>query len=272
MTMSRLRSRMRSCSDASTGDAGRAGLATHTGRESGQPRALVRLTLSAAIVTALALHLSLGAQERAQEPPAWPDTFVSRLQALALIQTLNADILGGRSATASLERWCRDHRLADDPRIIAQAVPGANKVPTVEQRRRLRVSSPDEVTYRRVRLRCGDRVLSEADNWYVPRRLTADMNRQLADTETPFGRVVQPLEPYRQTFAVTLLWSPLPEGWTRGSGALPAPASTSTTLEIPAAVFEHRAVLYSRDHQPFSEVHEVYQRQILAFRPPSPRE
>ena len=39
---------------------------------------------------------------------------------------------------------------------------------------------------------------------------------------------------------------------------------------IPAALFEHRAVLYTRDHKPFSEVSEVYQRQVLAFPPRSP--
>ena len=34
---------------------------------------------------------------------------------------------------------------------------------------------PDEpVAYRHVRLRCGDHVLSEADNWYVPSRLTPE--------------------------------------------------------------------------------------------------
>jgi hypothetical protein len=33
-------------------------------------------------------------------------------------------------------------------------------------------------------------------------------------------------------------------------------------------VFSHRALLYTRDHTPFAEVNEVYQRQILAFPPP----
>ena len=32
-------------------------------------------------------------------------------------------------------------------------------------------------------------------------------------------------------------------------------------------VFEHRAVLYTRDQLPFSEVDEVYQRDVLDFRP-----
>jgi hypothetical protein len=39
---------------------------------------------------------------------------------------------------------------------------------------------------------------------------------------------------------------------------------------IPDALFEHRAVLYTNSRQPFSEVHEVYERQLLAFPLPRP--
>lgn len=123
--------------------------------------------------------------------------------------------------------------------------------------------------YRRVQLRCGTRVLSEADNWYVPSRLTPEMNATLEATETPFGKAVATLEPYRRTFAVTLLWSPLPAGWERASDRLPA--ASGQALAIPEALFEHRAVLYTREHKPFSEVHEVYQRQLLSFPPPQAR-
>jgi hypothetical protein len=41
---------------------------------------------------------------------------VSRLEALALMQTLNANILASRSSTLSLEQWCRDHKLASTRR------------------------------------------------------------------------------------------------------------------------------------------------------------
>jgi hypothetical protein len=202
----------------------------------------------------------------AQESPAWPDTYVARLQVLALIQTLNAEALASRSSTLLLEKWCRDHQLADEPKIVADVARGVGKIPTAEQRQRLQVTPQDEVKYRRVQLRCGNRILSEAENWYVPDRLTADMNRLLATTGTPFGKVVQPLEPYRQTFAVKLLWSPLPDGWERGS--IVASAGTAGVLPIPDALFEHRAVLYTREHKPFAEVDEIYQRQLLAFPPP----
>jgi hypothetical protein len=158
--------------------------------------------------------------------------------------------------------------LAEEPRILAHIVTGVSKVPTAEQLQRLDVTEQDEVKYRKVQLRCGTQVLSEADNWYVPGRLTPEMNRILETTDTPFGRAVESLEPYRRTFAVKLLWAPLPDGWERESATLPDGADRA--LAIPAALFEHRAVLYTRDHKPFSEVSEVYQRQILAFPPRSP--
>jgi hypothetical protein len=224
---------------------------------------LVRLTIFAAI---LCLRSPVVAQ--VQESPAWADTFVSRLAALALMQSLNADILSSPSATLSLEKWCRDHKLATEPKIVARSIRNGIKAPATEQRRRLQINDEEPVKYRRVQLRCGDKILSEAENWYVPSRLTEEMNRLLDTSETPFGKVVQPLGPYRQTFAVKILWSPLPEGW-----ELEPPRNslraTNQLLAIPDALFEHRALLYSREHKPFAEVYEIYQRQILAF--PQPR-
>ena len=226
--------------------------------------ALLLITLALRGFTGHAQVTSLQAPEQA----IWPDTYISRLEALALIQTLNADILASRSATQSLENWCRDHRLAENPRIVAQTMAGSTRSADAEQRQRLQVSERDEVRYRRVQLRCGLHVLSEADNWYVPARLTPEMNRLLETTDTPFGTVVRSLEPYRRTFEMKLLWAPLPDGWERGS---PSPGSTGRTLVIPDALFQHRAVLYDREGRPFSEVSEIYQRDILAFTPRLPQ-
>jgi hypothetical protein len=221
------------------------------------------------LVAAAALFAFTGMPPRAQ-PASWPDTFVGRLEVLAVMQTLNAELLASRSATQTLEKWCGDHRLADEPRIVARVVDRAGSPLSAEQRERLKAAAGDEVRYRRVQLQCGSRVLSEADNWYLPARLTPEMNRLLETTGTPFGTVVRPLEPFRQTLAVTMLWSPLPERWDRDAAAPPIAASNAP-LAVPDALFAHRAVLYTRDHVPFSEVYEVYQRQLLAFAPPPPR-
>ena len=64
----------------------------------------------------LALIVSLWAASPlagvAQTAPIWLDTFENRLEMLALTQTLNAEILASPSATLSLEKWCRDHKMA----------------------------------------------------------------------------------------------------------------------------------------------------------------
>ncbi len=203
------------------------------------------------------------------ETISWPDDFVTRLEALALIETLTGEILASRSATLTLETWCGAHRLAGagEAKVVAHLLRGEDKPATEEQRRRLAVAPGEALKYRRVQLLCGGHVLSEADNWYVPGRLTPEMNRLLETTDTPFGKAVQELKPHRQTFAAAILWRPLPEGWE--TRPLPA-AAGGQGLAIPDALFEHQAVLYTKDNQPFSEVHEVYQRQLLAFPLPHP--
>jgi len=199
----------------------------------------------------------------------WRDTFTTRLEALALLQSLNADLLSHDSATLTLDRWCGTHRLATPAKITAERVRDVEKQPTAEQRELLGVSATEPVRYRRVRLRCGERVLSEADNWYIPARLTPEMNQALDTSDIAFGRAVQALQFRRRTLAATMLWSPLPEGWEMTS---PAQGKGSRTLEVPPQVLQHKAVLTLPDGTPFSEVIETYTSEVLAFpEPPSPR-
>jgi len=198
----------------------------------------------------------------------WPDNFTARLEALALLQTLNAELLSHDSATLTLERWCGAHHLASPAHIVAEQVRGADKPPTDDQRQRLAISAGEPVRYRRVRLLCGSRVLSEADNWYVPARLTPEMNHTLETTNTSFGRVVLPLQFRRRTLSATLLWKPLPDDWDTGAAQ---PSDGSGDLRIPAELLQHRAVLTLPDGTPFSEVVETYTREILDFAAPTPR-
>lgn len=192
----------------------------------------------------------------AQAEPAWPNSAANRWQAEAMVQSLNAEILAAPSATAVLENWCAVHHLADEAKIVAEPVADAPaKTPTAEQRQRLGVGPDEPLKYRHVRLRCGGRVLSEADNFYVPSRLTPEMNRALETTDTPFGKVVKPLKPFRRTFAAQTLWSAAKAG------------GDAPNLPIPQKLFEHRAVLYTSENLPFSEVDEVYQRDLLDFSP-----
>lgn len=198
---------------------------------------------------------------------SWTDSYQSRLEVLALIQSLSTNILGSTSATASLQKWCADHHMAAEPRISARLISGAANPATAEQLQRLNVKSNSELKYRLVELSCGEHILSVAENWYVPARLTTDMNNLLDNTDTPFGKAVLPLVPFRRTFEVKLLWSPLPQGWE----LVPAEAhqyasKPQKALTIPAELFSHRAVLYSKDNVPIAEVNERYQGTLLDFK------
>jgi hypothetical protein len=200
----------------------------------------------------------------AAEPKPWPDTFIGRLEALALIESLNADLLAHDSATLTLERWCADHRLADPPLVVAERVRDALKPASAEVRAALDVTADEPLGYRRVRLKCGAHVLSEADNWYAPSRLTPEMNHVLETTDTPFGKAVAALHFRRHTLSADLLWRPLPTGWEMGATVAPNEAGA---LAIPGHVLEHRAVLSTPDGEPFSEVVETYTGEVLAFPP-----
>jgi chorismate-pyruvate lyase len=160
-----------------------------------------------------------------------------------LMQTLNARLQQSSSATLTLENWCSEHQLAKPPVIKAHVLPTAFKTPDASVLSQLAVEASQPLAYRKVELRCGKRVLSVAENWYVPARLAAEMNTMLATSHTPFGKAIAPLKPYRKTTNTIMLWS--------GSG------------NIPPALFEHHATVYDADHRPLAVVRETYQHQLL---------
>jgi len=150
----------------------------------------------------------------------------------ASVAQLKADLLAGNSATATLGQWCAREKLADPPVIRAlrdpvQAPAGADIRPL------LKVAPDAPLGYRRVKLVCGDHILSEADNWYVPARLTPAMNHMLETSDTPFGAAVKALNFHRRTLDTAL--SPAP----------------GTVLRV-------RALLLTPDETPFSLVVENY--------------
>jgi chorismate-pyruvate lyase len=196
----------------------------------------------------------------------WTGDRVSRLAGLAALQSLELALLTQDSATLVLEQWCNAHRLGPaNARIVADRDPQAARPPTAEQRRLLGVQEREPVRYRRVRLRCGTHVLSDAENWYVPGRLTPAMNAALDASDTPFGKVVQPLHFRRQTLSAKLLWTPVPSGWDQGV----AIDDSAKPIEVPAHVIENQGLLVTPDGVPFSLVVERYTGDVLAFAPPS---
>ena len=222
----------------------------------------------AALACAAGVGLTQNMADGASAAPAWSDTYQARLTLWALIETLNADLLTSPSATQTLTEWCAAHDMAKDPRISARLLRGIAKPITPAQRRQLDIGPNEPVVYRRVDLTCGSHVLSQADNWYVPSRLTPAMNAALQTTDIPFGRVVRPLHIRRRTISVKILWKPLPQDW-----EMAPPRSNhlsdhrAQTLVIPPLLLEHHALVYAADGKPISEVDETYRSDILDFRP-----
>jgi len=211
--------------------------------------------------------LSVGAEgATSTKSSPWTAGFTARLEALALLQTLNAELLSHSSATTTLEWWCDVHDIASPPKIVAEQVRDIEKPVSPAQRAELRVTSTEPVRYRRVNLRCGTVVLSRADNWYVPSRLTPEMNQLLDTTDMPFGKVVQALHFQRHTLSATVLWWPLPQGWEMNANTGEYNSAESSR---PAHLLEHKAVLMLPDGTPFSEVVESYTDGVLSF--PVPR-
>jgi chorismate-pyruvate lyase len=165
------------------------------------------------------LPLGLGTGSQAQGPDA--------------IGRLKAEILASPSATQTLTAYCARLHLADPPAIRALRDRNMDRKTDDRARRLLQVGPGEPVRYRRVRLSCGDQVLSDADNWYVPARLTAEMNSTLDGTDTPFGTVVKPLDFQRRTLGT--------EG-----------------LHDGRHVLRVTALLVNRDGLPFSLVQENY--------------
>lgn len=142
------------------------------------------------------------------------------------IEALHKALLEADSATAVLER------LLGTP-ISIRRLDGPAIPPSPEQRTRLQLEDATPWVHRRVVLLSGGDILSEADLWYSPARLTPAMIEALATTNIPFGRVVQNLHPKRTTLLAK-------------AGAPGSPIA-----------LEHHALLTAAGH-PIAEVHERY--------------
>jgi chorismate-pyruvate lyase len=204
----------------------------------------------------------------ASAEPSIPDNSIARLESLALLNGLNADLLGHDSATLTLDRWCEAHHLAPGSKIVAELDNSAQKNVDADMRKLLRVAADDLVKYRRVKLSCGGHVLSEADNWYVPGRLTPEMNHILETTNTAFGRAVQALHFERHTLSAEVLWKPLPDGWEMRETLSP---TSEDRLQVPRYVIQHKAFLTRSDGLPFSALVETYTNEVLDFPLPGPK-
>lgn len=203
----------------------------------------------------MALHLAATAPAAAQEPGA---NYVQRLRLHAELQSLNADLLSRDSATDVLQALC-DRRDPQAARLLARPIEAADDpAAATAARRQLGAPANEPIRRRRVELVCGETVLSRADNWYLPNRLTQDMNSALETTQTPFGVVVRPLAFQRRTLVARMLFSPLPYGWETQD-----PAAFDVPVAAPANVLQHRALLQTPDGRPFALLIETYTAAVL---------
>ena len=115
-----------------------------------------------------------------------------------------------------------------------------------EIRALLKAGSDEPIRYRRVKLTCGTHVLSEADNWYVPARLTPQMNADLDTSNTPFGVAVKALNFHRATLDVQ-------------------------SVKAGKTILRVRALLLTPAMQPFSLVVENYTAELKGPPPGEPK-
>lgn len=159
-----------------------------------------------------------------------------------VIAAFEANLAAHASATKALSQWCLARGIDPTGQITVQFVPGADQAPAADLRQTLGVSADEPLGYRHVRLVCGTAVLSEAHNWFVPARLTAEMNRQLATSDVPFGTVAASLNFTREPITSAR----------RGDPSCPI-----------GAISTHRALLRLPDGQPLALVTECYTEENL---------
>lgn len=217
-------------------------------------------------------------------PTACPDPPPSVAAAIAALST---ELRTQNSATAVLDAACVAAAarrcspslpkpvhptlpIIHTPRIAAYKVPRAPP-PDLEMQARnlLRAPLDEPLAYRRVRLACEQRVLSDAHNWYRPSALTASMRKQLATTTTPFGHVVLPLRYTRTHCADRTIWPPtLPpdDADERNSDEIVEPLGQDAPPVSQPFVLEHCATLTAKDASlPFCAVIERYTSDALTF-------
>ena len=222
-------------------------------------RAACALTLLVSASTAIATPTA----SNGQKPGTWPTDIVARLEAAALLQTLNVELLTNDNTERTLGAWCVSHRLSTRPTIATERVSDAEEIPTEVQRKMLAASTKDSVRHIKVRVLCGSVVLLEADNWYLPARISPQWNASIERTEWPLEAAVQTGHFRRRILSASLLWPPLPELKELASGEAQGRAQSGAVQPLPARVLAHHLLVLLPDGAPFGEVEENYTGGVL---------
>ncbi|GHE49754.1 hypothetical protein GCM10019059_06150 [Camelimonas fluminis] len=159
----------------------------------------------------------------------------------ARYEALVAALLETGSATETLAAWSR--RRGWDDRIVAHKLEADMRPAPAQIAALLDIREGETVGYRKVALASGERVLSRADNWFTPGRLSSGVNAGLDASQTPFGRLVSRLSPTRRVVNADRLWANPQQG-------------------APAEVFRLFAVVSGETdagRKPLAVVNETYQ-------------
>ncbi|WP_313291659.1 hypothetical protein [Rhizobium rhizoryzae] len=173
-------------------------------------------------------------------------TVAAKGASLLRVEELDQHLMQYNSATQALDVWCDLRGFSLRERSYAKRVDSIVALPPTYFVAALGLSDGEEIEYRKVQLMRDGLVLSEVENWYRPDALTIQMKECLAQTNVPFGRVVQALQFTRRTLQSEILWCP------------PEP--------MPYFVLRHHAVLHKPDSMPFSFVIETYTHHLLLDR------
>ncbi|WP_137133932.1 hypothetical protein [Rhizobium sp. FKY42] len=180
------------------------------------------------------------------KPRPTSTTVAGKGVSLLRVEKLDQHLLRYESATQALDVWCDLRGFQRREKTHAKRVDSKSASPPKTVHAALGLSDGEEIEYRQVQLMREGLVLSEAENWYRPNALTIKMKERLAQTNAPFGRVVQALQFTRRTLQSQILWCP------------PEP--------MPHFVLRHHAVLYKPDSTPFAFVIETYTHHLLLDR------
>lgn len=168
----------------------------------------------------------------------------------AALACFNALLSTSRSATATLTTWMTERSGRDSVSLTARPTRhGGAVVPSPAMIAHLEVNAPEDIICRRVRLMDGRRILSDALNFYVPTRLSESMQTLLRESDIPFGTIIAPLSPRRDTLLIERYW--------------PMGDAPIERQRLPARLLRHDAIVRDASGVPLSLVSEVYTRNIL---------
>jgi chorismate-pyruvate lyase len=165
------------------------------------------------------------------------------------------------TATDAVTAWCRRH-LPGSGDALSVAVLHDREAAVEDYDGALSLAPGETLHCRRVLLKWGSLVISEAENWYVPQRLPAAMLEEIRRGRRPFGAVVAALAPRRTLIAVHTGEVLLHGG--EAVARIRAQLIGARVFSAPAAFALHVTAVMAASGIALAELREHYRRELLA--------